>query len=269
MNDVKGYIEKLDKSMTRKEKLFFLNKVKLSSCDFIVDFGCANGRLLYEIDKRLKNKAKGLRLFGVEKNSDITIDYIFSHKFERVEKLSDLPNAEMQGKRVLLILSSVLHELDYGTLKELAEWANDYATTISIRDMRLFASDWLMRKEQRKMEIFVQNINLFLDKEQLRLFYDVFRNNVTSLYEFFLKYTYTKNWATEKEEIYLGHNVWDFGKCLRGFKSKYCKQYILPYKRKTVYHDFKYRMRAKTHVKAIFEKKKTKSVNWIKRQIRK
>lgn len=54
MNDIKGYIERLDKSMTRKEKLFFFNKVKLASYDFIVDFGCANGRLLYEVDKHLK-----------------------------------------------------------------------------------------------------------------------------------------------------------------------------------------------------------------------
>ncbi len=264
MNDIKGYIEKLDKSMTHKEKLFFLNKVKLSSYDFIVDFGCANGRLLYEIDKRIEGKAKSLRLFGIDKNSDISINYTFSHKFERVEKLLDLPTIEMQDKRVLLILSSVLHEVDKVTLSDLAEFSNNYVTTISIRDMRFYAGERLMWKERRKMQIFLQNINLFLNKEQLSLFHDIFRNDVKSLYEFFLKYTYKENWTTEKEEIYLGINMFLFEIQLNGFKSKYCKQYILPYKRKAVYRDFNYRMRAKTHVKVIYQRN---SKSWVKRQI--
>lgn len=279
MKDVKGYIERLDHSMTKKEKLFFLNKINVRKYDYIVDFGCANGRLLYEIDKRLSKKSP-THLFGVDNNSQLVIDYKFTHYFKRVEKLLDLPTTQMRGKKVLLILSSVLHEVDDNTMAWLTKFATDYATTIVIRDMHFQASDWTMRKEKKKAKYFVENCLHLLSREELRLFNDFYKYNCDSttstkqLYEYFLKYTYKENWATEKQEEYFGRqksNVWKFAEALSPemFYFKYWKHYILPYKKKQVLADFGYKMRCNTHVKAIIQRKQPKSMRYIKRQLRK
>lgn len=257
MKDVKGCIEKLDKSMTKKEKLFFLNKVKLRSYDYIVDLGCANGRLLYEIDKRLKGKAKSLQLFGVEENEQMSDDYKFTHQFTRVEKLDDLPLQNMQNKKVLLLLSSVLHELDIGYIRDvLIGFINKYSTTVVIRDMCFKIPPKICLKELRKGIVFAEQTNYILDKYQKNMFNYIYQFwNIKSLYEFFLKYTYKENWESEKQEEYFCNTKLSFVRALTNFTCKYVKHYTLPYKKRQVKKDFGYKMRAYTHVKMILERK--------------
>lgn len=277
MNDVKGYIERLDNSMTRKEKLFFFNKVKLASYDFIVDFGCANGRLLYEVDKQLGRKNRRLRLIGVEKNDDIAIAYQFVHCFRRHKTLDELPLIAMKTRKVLLILSSVLHEVDSATREAIVDFAKEYADTVVIRDMYFKASRWTMKREFEKTHVFVENYQTLLNTDERRLFCDIYRDSpyrsVQSLYQFFLKYTYVENWATEKQENYFSDAVFQTDQALlqAGFKCKYCKHYTLPYKKKEVLKHFGYKMRAKTHVKLILEQRREKPLTerQIKRKLKK
>lgn len=266
MQDVKGYIERLDKSMTRQEKLFFFNKVKLASYDFIVDFGCADGRMLYEIDKRLKDKAKNLRLIGIEKNDDIAIDYNFVHQFRRHKTVEDLPLSIMKKKKVLFILSSVLHELDTFERWYVFDFAEMCADTVVIRDMYYQSSNFTLRREQKQATNFVMNELHRLSRAECRLFNDIYRPtihnkvSVKKLYEFFLKYTYKENWATEKQENYFSDNVrWLVDELRKDkvFKLKYLRHYMLPYKRKKVYLDFGYKMRINTHVKLILKRKRS------------
>ena len=64
MKDSKGYIERMKASM--KEKLFFVDKIDLNN-KIIVDFGCAEGDLLQELDHMgLENTT----LIGVENNAE-------------------------------------------------------------------------------------------------------------------------------------------------------------------------------------------------------
>ena len=258
MKDVKGYIEKLDKSMTKKEKLFFLNKVKLSSYDYIVDLGCANGRLLYEIDKRLKGKAKSLQLFGIENNEQMSVDYKFTHQFTRVEKLDDLPLQNMENKKVLLLLSSVLHELDISFVRnDLTRFINKYSTTVVIRDMCFSILPKKYYEELRKCMDFAKHTDSILDKDQKDMFNYIYRLwGVQSVYEFFLKYTYKENWESEAEEEYFCNIKLSYIMALIcNFTCRYEKHYTLPYKKKQVEKDFGYKMCAYTHVKMILERK--------------
>lgn len=275
MKDVKGYIERLDHSMTKREKLFFLNKINVRKYDYIVDFGCANGRLLYEIDKHI-GKRKGNTVFiGVDNNPQLEIAYTYNRKFARVSSLDEI--GELNGK-VLLILSSVLHEVDNDTLEQLVNFAQNYATTIVIRDMHLQASNRTMSKEWTKVEYFNKNCSRLLKPHQLMQLSDFYnctsdRYTVRRLYEYFLKYTYVENWETEKHESYFGRgksNAWKFAQALspEQFYFKYWKHYILPYKKKQVLADFGYKMRCNTHVKAIIQRKKPKSMRYIKRQLK-
>lgn len=267
MQDIKGYVERLDKSMTRKEKLFFFNKVKLASYDIIVDFGCANGRLLYEIDKRVKGKAKNLKLIGIDNNDNITIDYEFTHEFLRRKTLrEDLPIIE--SKKVLLILSSVLHEVDDSTRYDIGWFAHEYADTVVIRDMFYqCGSQFRLNREKKKATDFIENHLNLLSVAEHRIFNDIYRPtiyngvNVKKLYEFFLKYTYKENWTTERDEKYFSKNVRWLADVLRQdktFKLKYCKHYILPYKKRAIKQNFNYKLAINTHVKVIFERRKVK-----------
>lgn len=268
MQDVKGYVERLDKSMTRKEKLFFFNKVKLASYDFIVDFGCANGRLLYEIDKQLKGKTKNLRLYGIDKNDDIKIDYEFTYQFKKCKSLNELPLILMRKKKVLFILSSVLHEVDDSARYDIGFFAHEYAETVVLRDMFYqCSSQFRLNREKKKAADFIENNLNLLSVAEHRIFTDIYRPtiyngvNVKKLYEFFLKYTYKENWTTERNEDYFSGNVRWLADTLRqdkAFKLKYCKHYILPYKKKKVYKDLNYKMAINTHVKVILERRKGK-----------
>lgn len=85
--------------------------------------------------------------------------------------------------------------------------------------------------------------------------------NVKKLYEFFLKYTYKENWTTERDEKYFSKNVRWLADVLRQdktFKLKYCKHYILPYKKRAVKQNFNYKLAINTHVKVILERRKVK-----------
>lgn len=279
MNDVKGYIERLDKSMTRKEKLFFLNKVKWAKYDAVVDFGGADGHLLYEVDKYLnkhkKDKEKKIQLFNIKCNADIKQRYDYSRQYFHAFSL-DTWKPELRGKRVLLILSSVLHEVDKATRQSIVDFAKEYADTVVIRDMHFKASRWTMKREYEKARLFLENKDILLNTDERRFFLDVFRYSPywvpKSLYEFFLKYTYVDNWATEKQENYFSSNILDTTQDLykRGFRCKYCKHYTLPYKKREVLQHFGYKMRANTHVKLILEQRREKSLTerQIKRKLR-
>lgn len=252
MKDVKGYIERLDHSMTKKEKLFFLKKINVQKYDYIVDFGCANGRLLYEIDKHIGKRKCNAEFIGVDNNPQLEIAYTYNHKFARVSSLDEI--GELNGN-VLLILSSVLHELDFDTLFTLIQFISKSVDTVSIRDM------YFQENKSEYSDILQYlEINNMLFNEQ---FWEIYWRNKTaievhpyaqSLYEFFLKYTYTQNWETEVKENYFSGLAKRFIDSLTNTqKVLYCKHYILPYKKEQVLKDFGYKMKAKTHIKLIVQ----------------
>ena len=48
MKNLNGYIKKLEKGM--EDKLFFLRHIDMNEYSLVVEFGCANGRLLRRIE---------------------------------------------------------------------------------------------------------------------------------------------------------------------------------------------------------------------------
>lgn len=256
MYDVAGYIERLDKSMTKDEKLFFLDKVDLSSYDNIIDFGCADGRLLHEIDLVLPPGVKP-KLYGVEINNDIPLTY--GH-ITRVRTLAQL--SQIEGS-TLVIFSSVLHEVALDVLQNhIIPFLRTKADTIVIRDMH-----WNRRKKTRWTRREVRLLtNVIQTSKYLKRLNEIIDNHswlyndlVETLYEFLLKYEYDANWDTEKKEYYFINNTERIMEAMTrecGFKKKYFKAYILPYKREKVKADFGYNMRYTTHLKAILGRTK-------------
>lgn len=120
----KIYCESMAKSL--EDKLFFLNEIDINDYDYIVDFGCADGRILEVLDERLTNKKT--ILIGIEKN-EVMFDQLVSlagrakHRMIVSIELIDGHNGifnllKKAGKKSLIIFSSVLHEYNWENLKE-------------------------------------------------------------------------------------------------------------------------------------------------------
>ena len=258
MNDITGYIERLDKSMTKDEKLFFLDKVDLLSYDYIVDFGCADGRLLHEIDLVLPAEGRP-RLYGVENNDDIPLAYDNITRVRTLEQLGSLNGS------TLVIFSSVLHEVSLDILQNrIIPFLKTTADTIVIRDMhwvrRKNANGRWTRHESRLLTNIVQDVKYLRKLNEIIDSHSWLYNNLMeTLYEFLMKYEYDANWDTEKKEYYFINNterIITEMTCEYGFKKKYFKPYILPYKREKVKTDFGYKMRYTTHLKVILGRTK-------------
>lgn len=262
MNNINSYIDKLNKSMTRKEKLFFLNKVKLQSYDYIIDFGGADGRLLYEVDRYMNKKHidrdRRIRLINIDYNLDMVSPFRYSRSYSHLTDLDSF--SVLYQSKVLLILSSVLHECSESTLNTIRQFIDKNVSTVVIRDMYLAIENRndliktycklpvLQTKRYREVED--NNLGIINDD----LFSSVYKN-ILNTYEYFLKYTYKENWETEVKERYFNSFAREFMMCLVArYGYKYIKRYVLPYKRKQVYKDFHYRMNIPTHIKLIIEK---------------
>ena len=56
IKDVRGYLDRVDRSFTRDEKLFFFDYINLKDYDYIVDFGAANGAMIAAISSVCRQK---------------------------------------------------------------------------------------------------------------------------------------------------------------------------------------------------------------------
>lgn len=240
MKDVKGYIKRLDYSMNRKEKLFFLNKIDVTKYDYIIDLGCANGHLLHEVDKYLtKRKHAEIGLIGVDNSTQIEIQYEYANMFVKYATLDEIGN--LNGK-VLLIMSSVLHELDTDfVMHTLIPFIKYNVDTVVIRDMALG----------------FKRINKGLVCPMMAVGSNVLPA-FKEAYAELLRYEYVDNYETERNEDYFVNDK--VGLLFLGLPLclplSYAKTYILPYKRKQVRKDFGIKMQFNTHIKLIFNVKK-------------
>lgn len=235
INDTESYIQRLDKSMTTDEKLFFVGKVNLCVYDYIIDFGCANGELLHQIADITNAK-----LIGIDNYFDSVIDNRIE-LYKDVKKVSEI----VKDKKYLVICSSVLHELPYvGQHLHSLLWG---AKTIIVRDM-YFDTD--LKDEPHRKEI--EGI-----KDKLpECWQDYPTNTLSMAYELLLKYEYVQNYSHEVQEKYFCNNAYDeIDVFVRlGYKVVHLEKYILPYKQMTVERDFGIKLKYPTHIKAILMK---------------
>lgn len=265
------YLEEMRKSLTYKEKLWFLNEINITQYDFIIDFGCATGAILSCIDQLLPHDSETF-LCGVDSMSYPEDEYPhFEHKCVFVHNLVDITPKALKGSKVLLILSSVMHELSFEDCVLLKKWIKEYVTTIVCRDM--FHPDATEYGNQNKeIELLMRISNSSEGNDKLQAISSNYKNHqhkfwMTKLvYEYLLKYTYEENWDTEVKEIYLNNNAFDLCMSLGGyneyvpFRIKEFKTYILPYKKKEIKKRFGYRLRFPTHIKFILERNKGEEV---------
>ena len=209
MKDINSYIQLMEKAM--REKLFFLDKLDISSYDYIIDFGCANGVLLQLIYKDCNTKFIGYDI------SEEMINLAKKGQQSLMKNLHFTSNLEeilnLNGK-TLIILSSVLHENEKNNIsfESTVNFLKNF-DTIVIRDM--YFDDSLNKKLSNDIRIDLQNkLKPYIFNEFEEKYGKI--ESLKQYYHLLLKYDYEKNWKNEILEDYFSFN---FKSLIEKFKS--------------------------------------------------
>ena len=248
--DLNMYNTDMEKSM--KDKIFFLDHIRVSDIDAIVDFGCANGALL---DVMPKEWAK----CGVDNNPDM--QKICKEKsYSIYDSLDKVKNLQ---PRTLLNMSSVIHEVySYLSPEEITHfWDKVFDGSyeyITIRDMML------SENTARPADAIVEDIfytNGKFNNKYANLYYEKWIHPYPEIYQadllhYFLKYRYTDNWARENAECYVPISVEQLKALIpANYEIVYEEEYILPFLKNQVKLDFEYEIKDNTHIKLLLKKK--------------
>ena len=254
-NSIEYYNNEMSKSI--KDKLFFLEKLPKEDYLFI-DFGCADGTLINELQKLVP----GSTFVGYDLSEEMlqkaklrtpTIKYT-NDWYEVIMEIKH------SSKKSILILSSVIHEI-YSYAKSEQDIINfwnrilytgfDY---IIVRDM--IPDKNINRKSKLKDEIKILrecNRNLLFDFES---HFGSISNN-QNLIHFLLKYRYTVNWNREVNENYIPIYKDEFLNKFTEFDTIYVESFKVPFLVNCIKQDFNISLKDNTHIKAIFKNVKS------------
>ena len=246
--DEKVYLSRMKKSMTKKEKLFFLDYLNMQDFDAVVDYGGADGTLLSIVRDFVRPDCE---LYCVDPKYVYAIgNHTYSITENRITYIDELQAMGWtHGKKYLLIFSSVLHEMV--SFPELGLIRN--AQAVAIRDMYF---DKLLVDEPHRREI--EAI-----KSRLGNAYSTYETpTLADAYQLLLKYTYVENYNKESVEDYF----YNLAKSLinrlfvwqKTFKCLCHQTYILPYIKRRVKKDWGIEMKYPTHLKSLWVKKEEK-----------
>lgn len=246
---------------TMSDKLFFAD---LINYDVIVDFGCADGTFL----QNLQSLNPNLKLIGYD--LDPTMLEIASKKLGPGAILTDdwdkVQSSLIGYKNPLLNLSSVIHEVySYSTSKvikyfwEKQVFGGDFKY-ITIRDM--IPSVSLGRNEINNFKEDVRKVRQKADKIYLLSFEDRWgsiNDNYRTFIHYLLKYKYTDNWEREVNENYLPVTLETIKtKIPGGYSIVMEEDFVLPYLKSEVKKDFGVDLTHSTHTKMIIRNKNFK-----------
>lgn len=259
IRNLRVYNKRLAKTMTREEKLFFLDKIDLSTYDTIIDFGGADGALLYAVQRECPEVAEKCRFVIVDNNPEMATAY----PLKNCERISGLDEVDADCGKVLLILSSVLHEMERPSIYELAVFCHERVQTVVMRDMGnadLYAPDKNLLYTCPKPWYELSRTWRKSDIERFRqmvAFNGVIggQNLMTLITHYILKCDYTENWEREFDEDYLNNNIFYMAENLsrRGWRKVYEREYVLPYKARQAKRRFHIDL-PNTHVQMIWDR---------------
>lgn len=246
------YLHRMSKSY--QDKLFFLDKVKDCCVSNILDFGCADGLLIRQIEEVMPDmKCVGYDIDdNMIKLAKRKCSCEFYNNFEECVQSVD-------PGHTLLNLSSVLHEVySYSSFSEVQVFwdrvFNSGFKYVAIRDMCI--SDNADRVSHGED---VRKVLKNADPEQVRDFERIWGSlsSNKNLIHFLLKYRYIQNWKREVNENYLPLS---FEKLLGmvpydKYEVVYSDHYILPFVADVVEKDFSVKLEDNTHVKLLLKRK--------------
>lgn len=247
------YTTGMEKSI--EDKLFFIDMIH--DIDAVIDFGCANGILLNEIQRKLPK----CDLIGID--SDLNMlkmakETIPNGTFIWYSGI-DLYLCGKTTANTILNMSSVIHEVySYSTVKEIRRFWEDVFLSgfkyISIRD--------LMLGEKAYRPVNQNELEKVISKSETIQINDFVKNwgsieLQSSLLHFLMKYRYLENWNREVRENYFPITVEKILSKIPTdlYKIKYFEHYMLPFNKQKIWEDFGIELNDNTHVKILLERK--------------
>lgn len=250
MKNLNSYIRKLEKGM--EDKLFFLKHIDISDYSLIVEFGCANGRLLRRIEPVVD--MKNIKLVGFDINEEIldiarniSHEMTFTSNWEEVVEM-----LKHTSKKSLIIFSSVWHEIDPKYYDSIFSKMKEF-TTIVIRDMKAPISGSEPIDEPTR-----ERISKRVSEWQFKEFEEKWGriDDKEKLYRFLLMYTYIDNWDIEVNEDYFSTPWAEINWNLEEEYNKiFSNSYTLEYKKEQIEKFFSHTMKDITHHQVIYTKK--------------
>lgn len=246
IKDLNTYLKGMHKSI--EDKLWFipyLNVLSKLKETIVVDYGCADGALIEVLSKIYPD----IHFYGYD-NSDEMIDIARTNCVrDNVTFANNL--IPFKGKQVILIMSSVFHEIV------------SYEKTLQFRcELNYLNPDYIFFRDMMTNESVDRNYNV-PDLEKIRthsLFpsYEEYNYGISSQHDilnFLLKYRYKQNWDRELNEIYIPYNIEKFPIYLfPNYSIIYKKHYTLPFLKEKVMEDFGINLVDNTHINMIFKK---------------
>ena len=251
INNYNVYIHGMQKSL--EDKLFWYDLI--NDYDTVVDFGCADGSLLKEVERRSTERGLKKKLIGIDNN-----EVMRERAAQNVPEGYFLPELEKfyATDYAVLNLSSVIHEVySYCTINEIqAFWYNVFNRNyryIVIRDMMVSKSI----NYDRECRFYNYNMpRAYLD--QYEDFYSkrgIEKPDEKTALEFFLKYRYIENWERESRENYFPIYLEELlEKIPIKYELMYLDHYILPFTKKKVKEDMDIDIVDNTHCKIILKR---------------
>lgn len=205
---------------TQFEKLFFYNvfdkkDLNLNNKIFI-DFGCGEGSLLSFLYNKIQlGEIQNTLLIGVEQNENLryltmsklgapymtsptsnhmNLIYDLESSLENLEKFLSSTSNMIKGREVILLCSSVLHELG-SYQKTLIKFIKKRVNYVIIRDMYVTVERSFSSKQ-------IAKIIKGSDPKRLAEFITKYGMSDVQLMHYLLKYTYVDNWKSEILEDY-------------------------------------------------------------------
>lgn len=238
-------------AMSLLDKAFFADKI--SDCDLLVDFGCADGVLL----RFLKKSFPHLTVLGYDNDPAMarhsTDEALIYTNWEAVLK------EVAKAKRPALNLSSVIHEVfHYSSRGEIDNFWNQVFHSgfayVIVRDMLPSRSIDRPSHINDVKKVY----HRFLDKKVLNDFQGIWGSieSNRNLIHFLLKYRYIEpNWNREVRENYLPISREDLlSKIPDEYDVLYHEHYVLPFILQTVKTEVGIEIKDPTHMKLILKK---------------
>lgn len=248
MRNIQNYNEKMRRSLM--DKVFFIDKIP-QDIEVIVDFGCADGSLIYFLSNLFPEKT----YIGYDNNPNM---------INEAKKGNDKENIHFSGnwecvvdntkhKKTAIVFSSVLHEMFD---------SNDDLRKIFIQDFDYIIVRDMMPSKGIRRQSFHSDVVKVLQRAKpnfLRTFqakWGSIEDN-ENLVHYLLKYKYEENWDTEVEENYFSikYEDWLEKHLPRKYECIYTHRYVLPYIYLTVKEDFDIEIKDNTHIKAIYKRR--------------
>lgn len=253
-----SYISRMNRGML--DKLFFLDKVDV---DVFVDFGSADGELIYQMNSILSNETRKFTFIGYDIDSEMV--HRGNARFIDMDNVSFTSNwndvklkmESVSGKKAV-ILSSIIHEiyhyLDINGIDTF--WNNIYNSGFDYIIIRDMIPSKTIDRDSNVNDV-VKVYRKFFNTKALMDFESIWGriDNNKNLIHFLLKYKYVEpNWNREVNENYLPlYKERLLSIIPTTYNVRYMEHFALPYIFDMVKRDTGIEIRDNTHLKLILE----------------